>query len=78
MKKLIAFFVIIPNLPFIMAVSVYVWGNVIRHTPFIELEMTDDPVTPDIKKHIAEIYPRWFQRAWAIAFYVLAAVLNFR
>lgn len=77
MKKILALFVIIPNLPFIAAVSAYVWFNVIRHTPLIELEMTDDPVTPEIKKHIAQIYPVWFQRALAVAFYALVVFLSF-
>jgi hypothetical protein len=69
MKKILKPLIIIPNLPFILALSIYILVNLYRHSSLVERELREDLITPEVKKHMEEIYPKHFRYAVAIVFY---------
>jgi hypothetical protein len=72
LKQAIKPFIILPNLPFIIALAIYIVINIYKHTPFIEMEFIsedDDLMSDKIKKHIIEIYPKKFIYVVAFMFY---------
>tara|TARA_R110002033_G_scaffold135357_1_gene174896 strand:+ start:140 stop:388 length:249 start_codon:yes stop_codon:yes gene_type:complete len=72
LKKAIKAFIILPNLPFIIAVAIYILINIYRHTGSIEMEFNedDDLLTDKIKNHFKDIYPKHFVYFVALIFYV--------
>ena len=75
-KKVLKPFIIIPNLPIAIALTIYVLVNILRHTNIVELEFLedDDLITDKIKEHINEIYPKLFRYFVAIVFYMWVGV----
>ena len=71
MKRLIKPFIVIPNLPFIIAVSIYLVITLYKNTGSLEL---NGKYREDIQKCIREIYPRSFRYFIAIFFYVLIVI----
>ena len=75
MKKIIKHLILIPNLPFIIIISIYVVVNLHRHTGAVEMEFIEEDEdllsNSSIRKYIEEIYPKHFRYFIAILFYLL-------
>lgn len=76
LKKVIKPFIILPNIPFIIALAIYVLVNIYKHTGFVEMEFIedDDLMNDKIKDHINDIYPKHFRYAAALIFYTWVGV----
>lgn len=76
LNKAIKPFIILPNLPFIIVLSIYILVNIYIHTGFVEREFIndDDLLNDKIKNHINDIYPKHFRYAVAIFFYVWVGI----
>lgn len=71
MKKLLKIvFIILPNLPLILGMYIYVIYNLFKETGFVELSMVDNWLTEDIKKYVLEFFPAWFFNTTALIFWL--------
>ena len=71
-KNIISFFILIPNLPFILILISYVFTQIWRNSNVIEIELAlekDEILNDDIKKWIKEQYPKVLSRTIAVLFY---------
>ena len=75
MSIIIKHLILIPNLPFIILIVIYVFVNLHKHTSEVEMEFIEADedvfVNSGIKEHIEEIYPKHFRYFIAIVFYIL-------
>ena len=73
-KRAIKIFIMLPNLPFIIVLAIYIVVNIIANTNPVEMEIisnSDDGfMNNEIKEHIKKIYPKKFTRAIAFIFYI--------
>jgi len=71
LKKILKPFIIVPNMPFVIILAVYILVNIYKHTSYVEMEFIDDELINDkIKKHIEDIYPKQFRYLVALIFYL--------
>jgi hypothetical protein len=74
MKKLITWLVVIPNLPFLVVLAIYIgiklWKTTRSFDEFISRIGDDDLLTDDIIKHTDKIFSSSFAFAFAITFYM--------
>lgn len=67
MNKILKLIIIIPNLPFIVILSVYIIISIQLNSGFVETNFLDKI---EIKKYINQIYPKHFSYFIAIMFYL--------
>ncbi len=68
--KIIKSLAIIPNLPFIVVLLIYVGIKISRNTNMIEFEMEENPkITTELKDWIDKVYPKHFRLFIAVLFY---------
>ena len=61
MKKVFKFLFLLPNIPFIIIIGIFVYIGIANNTNEIEFEFTKDFLTPELKQFILKFYPKWIQ-----------------
>ncbi len=71
--------IIIPNIPLIVFVAIYVIYNVVKEIEIFEVQSleADDFFTPEIEEFIEETCPTWLRYTTAGIFYLLIAIKIF-
>jgi len=64
--------IIIPNIPFLLILAIYILINIFRNTSETELEFVSDKelLTDEIKDWVMKIYPKYLTFLIAIIFYI--------
>ena len=65
-------FIIIPNLPFITIIALYVLYKITKETGLVEIQMinSEDVLTDKIKKHILKLLPSVLMNCIALIFWL--------
>jgi len=77
-KKILKPFILIPNIPFAIIMSIYILIKVYKHTGYTEMQIIKEKegkiLNDEIKKHIEKIYPKYFRYTIAFIFYLWVGV----
>lgn len=71
MKNIIIQIILLPNIPFVMVLTVYLYWNIRKNTDPKDMPSGKDAksLTDDLKRHIDKIHPVWLRYAIGISFY---------
>lgn len=73
-KYLKLFFITLPNFPIVIILSIYILFKIFKYTGFIELNVSRNDLSPELKKYIKQMYPKHLTYAIATLFWLSIAL----